>query len=240
MTAGRATMSLRTAIIPGLLLGLFFAVAPSSAAAQTPAGYEAPVLQTSVTLDYPAALLAAPEDPPAGTIELRFVVGVDGVPREVEVTRGLHPLLDAAARDAVTGLRYQPGLVRGRPVEVVLALAIDVAAPARANQPVPQDSQTTEPNTEPNTAPTPTNEPPLAAPLRLSGRVLSAGQRTPIAGASVLVVPAGSGNAVGLIKKRSYNEPTPAWTMRAVTDGHARRSGAAYGDARRGRGDRHG
>ena len=222
MTAGRATMSLRTAIIPGLLLGLFFAVAPSSAAAQTPAGYEAPVLQTSVTLDYPAALLAAPEDPPAGTIELRFVVGVDGVPREVEVTRGLHPLLDAAARDAVTGLRYQPGLVRGRPVEVVLALAIDVAAPARANQPVPQDSQTTEPNTEPNTAPTPTNEPPLAAPLRLSGRVLSAGQRTPIAGASVLVVPAGSGDAVGLIKKRSYNEPTPAWTMRAVTDAEGR------------------
>ncbi len=209
-------MTPRTTTLPGLLLGIFFALAPGSAAAQTPAGYEAPILQSSVTLDYPAELLSAAEDPPAGTIELRFVVGVDGVPREVEVTRALHPILDAAAREAVTRLRYQPGQLRGRPVEVVLALAIDVAAPSRSTSPVPKDSPTTEPTTEPATPPT--NEPPLAAPLRLSGRVLSAGQRTPIAGASVLVVPAASSDAVGLVKKRSYNEPTPAWTMRAVTD----------------------
>jgi hypothetical protein len=209
-------MSLRTPAVLGLLLGILGATSPRLAAAQTPAGYEAPVLQSSVTLDYPAELLAAPEDPPAGTIELRFVVGVDGVPREVEVTRGLHPTLDAAAREAVTRLRYQPGQLRGRPVEVVLALAIDVAAPTRGASPVPKASPSAKPTT------TTTNDPPLAAPLRLSGRVRSAGQRTPIAGASVLVVPAAPSDAVGLVKKRSYNEPTPAWTMRAVTDADGR------------------
>ena len=88
-------MSIRTPTVLGLLLGLLPVIGVRSAAAQTPAGYEAPVLQSSVVLDYPAALLTEPS-PPAGTIELRFVVGVDGVPREVEVTRGLDPILDAA------------------------------------------------------------------------------------------------------------------------------------------------
>ena len=130
-------MSIRTPTVLGLLLGLLPVIGVRSAAAQTPAGYEAPVLQRSVVLDYPAALLTEPS-PPAGTIELRFVVGVDGVPREVEVTRGLDPILDAAARDAVAHLRYQPGLLRGRPVEGVPALASDVAAPERSASPVPK------------------------------------------------------------------------------------------------------
>jgi hypothetical protein len=84
-------MSIRTPTALGLLLGLLpVDRCALPAAAQTPAGYEAPVLQSSVVLDYPAALLTEPS-PPAGTIELRFVVGVDGVPREVEVTRASTP-----------------------------------------------------------------------------------------------------------------------------------------------------
>jgi len=214
-------MSHRAPTVLGLLLGLVSVSPAPAAAAQVPAGYEAPVLQSSVVLDYPAALRSEP-DPPAGTIALRFVVGVDGVPREVEVTSGLHPILDAAARDAVARLRYQPGLLRGRPVEVVLALTIDVPVPERSVSPVPEDTSTTEPTTTPTTEPTEPAEPPLAAPLRLTGRVLSAGQRTPIPGASVLVVPAAQGDAVGLVKKRSYNEPIPPWTMRAITDADGR------------------
>jgi len=206
-------MSLRTPTVLGLLLA---ALGPRPAGAQAPAGYEPPVLQNSVALDYPAELAATP-DPPAGRLELRYVVGVDGVPREIEISRGLHPTLDAAARDAVARLRYQPGLVRDRPVEVVLSLALDLAPPERSAA-VPEDSPASAPASPPSTP----DEPPLAAPLRLTGRVLSAGQRTPIAGASVLVVPAGPGDAVGRVRRRSYDEPVPAWTMRAITDADGR------------------
>jgi hypothetical protein len=55
--------------------------------------------------------------------------------------------------------------------------------------------------------------------VRLQGRILSAGQRIPIADASVLVVPAEPDEPIGRVRKRRYgDDPTPAWTMRAVTD----------------------
>ena len=146
-------MSVRT---PTALVALVLALAPGRAAAQAPAGYEAPVLRDSLSITYPSALLALPE-PPAGRIELKFVVGVDGAPREIEVTRSLHPELDAAALAALAQLRYQPGLLRGRPVEVVLALTIDVDAPAPA---VPSDSQIH------ISTPVAPDSPPAAPPLR--------------------------------------------------------------------------
>ncbi|MBK9752869.1 MAG: energy transducer TonB [Nannocystis sp.] len=211
-------MSLRT---PTALLALALVVAPSRAAAQAPVGYEAPVLRDSLAITYPPALLALPK-PPAGRIELKFVVGVDGAPREIEVTRGLHPELDAAALAALAQLRYQPGLLRGRPVEVVLALALDIRAPEAS---VPSDSQiqlsTPVPSDSPpaDITPVASDSPPADAPVRLRGRVLSAGQRTPVANASVLVVPADPSEPVGRVRKRRYgDDPTPAWTMRAVTD----------------------
>ena len=206
-------MSRRT---PTALLALLLAAAPRlTQAAQAPAGYEAPVLKDSLDVIYPPALLALPE-PPGGRIELKYVVGVDGAPREIEVVRGVHPDLDAAAVLALAGLRYQPGLVRGRPVEVILALTVDIPAPAHSDSsiaPVPSDSPESEP-----AEPTP-GEPPISAPIRLRGRILSAGQRVPIADASVLVIPAAADEPVGRVRKRRYgDDPTPAWTMRAVTD----------------------
>ncbi|HEY0136503.1 MAG TPA: energy transducer TonB, partial [Nannocystis sp.] len=206
-------MSLRTTIAAALLALL----AARPAVAQAPEGYEAPVLQAAVDLDYPASLRSLP-DPPAGRIELKYVVGVDGVPREIEVTKALHPVLDAAARDAVSRLRYQPGQLRGRPVEVVLALGLDIAPPeplpAAPTSPVPADSPAAEP-----ASPVPKDSPPASAPERLRGRVLSAGQRTPVPGASVLVLPAPADEPLGVLKKTRYGEdPPPAWTMRAVTD----------------------
>ena len=195
------------------LLALLLVTGPRSAAAQAPVGYEAPVLKDSIDVVYPPILLALPK-PPGGLIELKFVVGVDGAPREIEVTRGVHPELDAAATFALSNLRYQPGLVRGRPVEVVLALTLDIPAPgasAISTVAVTSDSEPTEA--------TPPDNPPLTAPVRLRGRILSAGQRVPIANASVLVVPADANEPVGRVRKRRYgDDPTPAWTMRAVTD----------------------
>ena len=195
------------------LLALLLVTGPRSAAAQAPVGYEAPVLKDSIDVVYPPTLLALPK-PPGGLIELKFVVGVDGAPREIEVTRGVHPELDAAATFALSNLRYQPGLVRGRPVEVVLALTLDIPAPGASAISTVAVSSESEP-----TEATPPDTPPLTAPVRLRGRILSAGQRVPIANASVLVVPADANEPVGRVRKRRYgDDPTPAWTMRAVTD----------------------
>ena len=223
-------MSFRTVTALALLLALAPRTAAAQAPAQPPPGYEAPVLQNSVTLDYPAELRELP-DPPAGRVEVRYVVGVDGVPRELEVTRSVHSVLDAAARDAVARLRYQPGQLRGRPVEVVLALGLDIAAPPKpvptnspidAQRPVPADSRHVPSDSAQGAARTVAPASPVAAPVRLSGRVLSAGQRTPIAGAAVLVVPADPSDTVGRVKKRRYNDPPPAWALRAVTDSEGR------------------
>ena len=208
-------MSARTTIVAALLALL----APCTSAAQTPEGYEPPVLQASVDLDYPASLRDLPA-PPAGRIELRYVIGVDGVPREIEITKGLHPTLDAAARDAVARLRYQPGQLRGRPVEVVLALGLDIAPPEPPvptdSSPVPTDSPAVR---APPASPVPGDSPPADAPERLRGRILSAGQRTPVPGATVLVLPAPADEPVGVLRKQRHGEdPPPAWTMRAVTD----------------------
>ncbi len=207
-------MSCRTPIALRVAACLLY-LAPGLAAAQAPAppdGYEAPVVQAEVELSYPPELLALP-DPPSGRVELKYVVGVDGVPREISVTRSVHPVLDAAATEAVARLRYQPGSVRGRPVEVVLGLGLDIAAPPKP-EPTPDVSEATGPED-----PVPSDSPPADAPERLRGRVLSAGQRTPIADASVLVLPAAADEPVGRVKKIRHGEdPPPAWTMRAVTD----------------------
>jgi len=214
-------MSLRTTITAALLA---LASSSASASAQAPEGYEAPVLQVGVDLDYPEALRSLPE-PPAGRIELKYVVGVDGVPREIEVTKGVHPTLDAAARDAIARLRYQPGQLRGRPVEVVLALGLDIAPPVPVSPDSPPGADPADrPGVTPvspdsSATPVPPDSSPADAPERLRGRILSAGQRTPIAGAAILVLPAAADEPTGQLRKQRYGEdPPPAWTMRAVTD----------------------
>ena len=54
------------------------------APAASPEGLVQPVLLNEATLTYPDALLTL--DPrPEGTVVVRFVVGVDGVPKELEV-----------------------------------------------------------------------------------------------------------------------------------------------------------
>jgi hypothetical protein len=62
-----------------------------------------------------------------------------------------------------------------------------------------------------------------AGPVRISGTLLEAGQRTPIEGARVVAVPASPDAAVGEVKKQSY-EPAraPAWEVGAVTDAEGR------------------
>src|SRR5690606_27131419 len=95
---------LRTAAIVGALA---LALHGAPAHAQDPAELVQPALQNSVELDYPEALRRSPA-PPEGQVVIKLVVGVDGVPKELEVAQGVDPELDALALAAVSQLRYTP------------------------------------------------------------------------------------------------------------------------------------
>ncbi len=203
----------------GPLLALALALAWARggfALAAAPAAGEVvqPVLQNRATIDYPAELRAL-EPPPAGRVVVKLVVGVDGVPKELELTQGVHPRLDALALEAVASLRYSPGLYRGQPIEVVLSVAIDVAAP----EPPPPEVRpaTGEGEPEIGAGDAPAGE----GPLRLRGRLLEAGQRTPVAGAAILVVPAPPELPLGEVRRTIYGDDAePAWSVRSITDDH--------------------
>jgi TonB family protein len=211
------------------VLTLATALLGGSARAQNPADLVQPVLQNSVELEYPEDLRRLPT-PPQGQVVVKLVVGVDGVPRELEVVQSVHPELDALAKSAVAQLRYTPGLYKGRPIEVVLKVGIDIAAPPPlppAQPQPPPDVDAGEPESDASEPAPQTQE---TGPVRLRGVLLEAGQRVPVSGASVLVVPAPPDWPVGQVTKRIYgDEPEPAWTVRAETgpDGSFEVRGAA-------------
>ncbi len=197
---------------------------PAGAHAQTPEQLVMPVLQNSAEITYPDALRRL-NPPPHGRIVVKLVVGVDGVPRELEIAEGLHPQLDAMVLAAVADLRYTPGLYQGRPVEVVQRLPIDIAKPdplaptVAGTDETPPEQPTTEPTTE-SLGETPELD---QGPERVRGVLLEAGQRTPVSGASVLIVPAPESSEVGEVRKKDYGEvQAPAWSTRVYTDTEGR------------------
>ncbi len=217
-----------------MIAALLGPTAQAHARMQAPAQAEPelvqPVLQNSAELAYPEALRRL-SPPPSGRVVVKLVVGVDGVPRELELTERVHPELDSLALAAAAALRYSPGLYKGRPVEVVLSVAIDIAAPEAlpADTPASDTAGDTAGDTASDT-PGETAEPGPAAgadataeaaaqgPVRLRGVLLEAGQRTPVPGASVLVVPAAAELEVGEVRKKDYGEePAPAWSRRVFT-----------------------
>ncbi|PRP96213.1 energy transducer TonB [Enhygromyxa salina] len=164
--------------------------------------------------EYPAALLER-EQPPAGQITLEYVVGTDGVPFEITVLESPDPGLDPAAIEIVANLRYEPASYEGELVEVKLSLAF-VVAPPRPPEPEPPSPANTDTNTDEDPA-QPSSDA-AEAPIRMLGRVREAGYRTPIEGASVLVIPAGE-LPVGEIRGTLYEQPgEPAWTVQTQTD----------------------
>ena len=182
-------------------------------AAPAPEGYEPPVLQNSAALTYPEELLDLPE-PPSGTVVVRYVVGVDGVPKELEVTQAVHPELDRRALAAVAALRYTPGQLKGKPVEVTLAIGLEIAAPARPAPAPPPAGSDADPDAATDAAPA---APADAGPVRLSGTILTAGLRTPVDDATVLVVPAPPDLPLGRVRQIVDDTAAPAWSVKAVT-----------------------
>jgi len=200
-------------VIRGLVLAAWMSV--DALLAQVPEGLEAPVRQNSVELRYPDSLRA--RDPPvAGEVRVRMRIGVDGVPKAIEVVQGLDPAIDAAVVEAVAGLRYSPARLRGQPVEIQTTITISVAPPPedapRPPEPEPEPEPEPVPGPEPvpQTPPRePSREDPVAAQTTsgtasLRGTVLRAGDRVPMPEAVVAVAQAGS-------------DP-PAWTREVLTN----------------------
>ncbi|HVO52358.1 MAG TPA: TonB family protein [Thermoanaerobaculia bacterium] len=59
-----------------------------------------------------------------GVVVLEAVIGADGAVRDVHVKRGVSPLLDPAALEAVKRWRYHPASIDGRPVAVYLQVVL--------------------------------------------------------------------------------------------------------------------
>jgi TonB family protein len=137
-----------------------------------------------------------------GRVVVKIVVGTDGVPHSAVVEASVSPELDAEALRAASALRYEPATYEGKPVEVILRVAVDFAAPA------PEVEPEIEP--EPETAPTA-----LARELgdsSVTGRIRVAGERTAIHGAHVIVVPADPTARVGPVRRRAdMLKGAPAW-----------------------------
>src|SRR5690606_28597188 len=99
--------------------------APPGAGSQAPAQLVPPKPKSTVTVEYPPSLLER-EEPPAGTVIVQYVVGVDGKTKEIELLQSVDPALDRVALDAVARLEFEPATYEGEPVEVVLSVAIEL------------------------------------------------------------------------------------------------------------------
>ena len=55
------------------------------------------------------------------------VIATDGTVKDIEVIRSAHPLLDAAAIEAVSQWEFTPTLLNGEPVELVMSVNVTFA-----------------------------------------------------------------------------------------------------------------
>lgn len=209
-----------------MLLGLAFPIGARAAPPEqdtAPAELVQPRLLNETTIVYPRELLDE-DPPPAGTVVLSYVVGVDGVPKEIQVVESVHPVLDARATEAVAELRYAPGTYRGQPVEIVLRTAIEIQAPPPPEPPEPPEPKADAGGEGAGEAPgSAVDEDARRGPVRISGRIRVAGDRGPVEGASILAVPAPDGVEPGRIKRKLYEpEVEPEWTARATSDAEGR------------------
>ena len=60
-----------------------------------------------------------------GTVILRVLVGSDGAPHDVSVTRSLSPAFDESAIKAVSNCRFSPATKYGKPVAMETSTQVD-------------------------------------------------------------------------------------------------------------------
>ena len=93
--------------------------APAPAAAAAPKRVPVlvpPVIDANRACDKPEYPAVSRRNEHAGTVQLRFLIGVDGrvVESKVESSSG-HERLDTAAREALSRCQFRPGSIDGRP-----------------------------------------------------------------------------------------------------------------------------
>jgi TonB family protein len=67
-----------------------------------------------------------------GSVHVECIVGIDGVPEKVKVSRSLHPVLDADAVKSVEKWRFKPGMKDGKLVPVQIEIQVSFSlAPAK-------------------------------------------------------------------------------------------------------------
>ena len=193
-------------------------IAPPAPAAPAPV-LKPPVAEAPVHFAYPPALLQR-RSPPTGAVVIQYVVGVDGVPRELEVLDSADPGFDATALEAVAALRFEAARYEGQAVEVLLSIELTFVPPTPPDLDPDLDpgSAISDGSDTPEAAdPGPS---PAAAPLRISGALLGAGSGVPVGGAAVLAVPAGE-YPDGRVKRRLVpehgGELEPEWVYRTTT-----------------------
>jgi TonB family protein len=99
-----------------------------------------PVLISKVEPTYSAEALA---DHLSGSVFLSLTVGIDGVPTDIKVVKGLGEGLDEKAVEAVSQWRFQPGTKKGVPIAVQAKVSVNFVlrndAPKAAASPVSSD-----------------------------------------------------------------------------------------------------
>jgi TonB family protein len=60
-----------------------------------------------------------------GTVVLELVVGSDGLPRDITVSRPLSPEFDEAALDAVKKWKFSPATKDGKPIATQIMVEVD-------------------------------------------------------------------------------------------------------------------
>ncbi|KIG14132.1 TonB family protein / TonB-dependent receptor [Enhygromyxa salina] len=214
---GRAVAGLALVFVCALLVPTLVAAAPPPGPTAPASELVPPTLINEVRpYAYPPELLAR-EQPPGGEVMVQYVVGIDGVPKEIELLAGVDPVLDAIALEVVAALRFSPATYEDEPVEVVLSLAIPFAPPEPSvpdepdapSEPDELEGGTGNGDTEPIEQP--------KGPPRITGVVREAGSGTPVSGATILAVPAGD-YPLGKVRHKLYGEETePAWIRKALS-----------------------
>jgi TonB family protein len=190
------------------------AAPPEDAAVEQPPDELIPPKATApVTYEYPPELLER-EQPPAGTVTVQYVVGTDGVPKELELLEGVDPILDAAALAAVGSLRFEPASYAGEAVEVVLSISLAFTPPEPEP---PGDGDIGDGDGGDTGDGGDGGEEPEQGPVRIVGELLEAGRGAPVGGATVLAIP-GDDYPVGKVRQKVYGEePEPTWMIKALS-----------------------
>jgi hypothetical protein len=127
----------------------------------------------------------------------------------------------------VEKLRWKAATLEGKPVEIVTRLGIDFTPPPPPEpvvdepdpEPVVDEPALDDPAAE-DPEPAIDDEPePDDGPVRVRGVILEAGQRTPISGATIVVIPADPDAELGEIEKKDYAaQREPQWQTQGTSD----------------------